>query len=161
MHIQYPYLPKNKEILFVKSTHPIMLKAKEFAKNYSRDKVMPNASIIVKNNEVIGIGANGSNYHDTHECERVKLNSKSGQDYELCEGCHPKNHGEQTAILDALKKDNDTDDAELYMWGHWWCCKPCWKAMKNAGIKNVYVIKNANELFDKNNPKNIVGKQFL
>lgn len=134
--------------------------AKAFAGEHSLDKEMPNTSVIVKNDEVIAIGANGSDYHLTHECERVKQHIPSGQGYELCEGCHPKNHGEQSAIHDAEAKGVDTHGADLYLWGHWWCCEPCWNAMIAAGIRQVYLLEGSEVLFNKSNPNNIVGRQF-
>ena len=121
---------------------------------------MPNTSVIVKNGEILGLGANGSTYHETHECERVKRNIPTGQGYELCEGCHPKNHGEGRAIKNAKDNGYDTKGADLYMWGHWWCCKPCWEAMINAGIQNVYLFEKSDILFNKKDPENIIGHQF-
>jgi deoxycytidylate deaminase len=46
------------------------------------------------------------------------------------------------------------------MWGHWWCCKPCWDNMIAAGIKNVYVIEGSEILFNKKDSSNIIGHQF-
>jgi len=158
--VKYPYLPEGKEIQYVSMDNEFIQAAKVFAKEHSLDKEMPNSSVIVRDGEIIAAGANGSNYHENNECERVKIGSKSGEDYELCEGCHPKNHGEQTAIHNAKEKGVDTEGADLYMWGHWWCCEPCWKAMIAAGIKNVYLPDDSEILFDKNNPRNIAGKQF-
>ena len=68
-----------------------MQEAKEYARLNSLDKVVQTGSVIVKNGEIIGRGANDSSYHETHECERVKQKIPTGQGYELCEGCHPKN----------------------------------------------------------------------
>src|SRR5690348_13573826 len=141
-NIQYPYLPEGREILYVPADHIYMKLAKEFAKKFSLDKNMPNAAIIVDAGFLIGEGANGSDYHDKHGCERVRQNIPTGQGYELCEGCHPKNHGESKAIMDAHADNFDTNGADLYLWGHWWCCEPCWKAMIEAGIRNVYLLEN-------------------
>lgn len=158
--ITYPYLPEDRTIHYVPVDNEFMQAAKEFAREHSLDKTMPNASVIVRDDTIIAAGANGSDYHEHNACERVKQNIPSGQGYELCEGCHPKNHGEQTAIRDAQEKGVDTHGADLYMWGHWWCCKPCWDAMIAAGIANVYLVEGSHRLFDKNQPDNIVGKQF-
>ncbi|HEV7702625.1 MAG TPA: deaminase [Candidatus Paceibacterota bacterium] len=159
-NIKYPYLPEGRTILYVPISNPYMAEAKEYARLNSLDKSMPNASIIVKDNKIIGRGTNGSTYHDTHICERVKKNIPTGQGYELCEGCHPKNHGEPKAVKNAKDLGNDTDGADLYMWGHWWCCESCWSAMISAGIKNYYLLENSENLFNRESPDNIIGHQF-
>lgn len=160
MKIQYPYIPAGKTIEYVSMDNEFMQAAKAFAREHSLDKVMPNSSVIVCDGEVIAAGANGSDYHDTHECERVKQGMPSGQGYELCEGCHPKNHGEQSAINSAKSKGVDVSGADLYMWGHWWCCESCWDAMENAGINQVYLLEGSEKLFNKDHADNIVGHQF-
>lgn len=158
--IQYPYIPEGTTIEYVPEDNPFMAEAKEYAGAFSLDKTMPNASFVVKDGEIIGRAANGSDYHDKHGCERVKQNIPTGQGYELCEGCHPKNHGESKAIADAHKQHNDTAGADLYLWGHWWCCEPCWRSMEAAGIRQVYLLEGSERLFNKDAPGNIVGKQF-
>ena len=134
--------------------------AKAYAREHSLDRVMPTASVIVKNDKVIAMGANGSDYHKTHECERVKQNIPTGQGYELCEGCHPKNHGEPKAIAAAAKAGVNLAGADVYLWGHWWCCEPCWNSMISVGISKVYLLENSEVLFNKQHPDNIVGRQF-
>lgn len=156
-NINYPYLPEGREYLYVEADNPFMLKAKEVAQSESLDFVMPTASVIVKNGEIVSTGANGSDYHKHNECERVKQNIPTGTGYELCEGCHPKNHSEQRAIKNT--NDVDLNNADLYLWGHWWCCESCWGHMQKAGIKNVYLLENSEVLFNKNTEGNMVGKQ--
>ena len=158
--IEAPYVPEGHVVLYVPATNPYMIEAKEYARIHSLDREMPNASLIVKNGEVVGRGTNGSKYHDTHECERVKRNIPTGEGYELCEGCHPKNHGESAAVKNSIENKKDIKGADLYMWGHWWCCKPCWDNMLAAGIKDVYVIEGSEVLFNKKDPNNIIGHQF-
>lgn len=158
--VEYPYIPDGRTIEYVPADNEFMQRAKEVARTESKDKAMPNASVIVKNGEIIGEGANGSDWHEDNGCERVKLNMPSGQGYELCEGCHPKNHSEPTAIADAVEQNNDTEGADLYLWGHWWCCEPCWGSIKAAGVSQIYLIEDSEVLFDKNHPDNIIGRQF-
>lgn len=159
-NIKYPYLPAGRNILYVSEDNIYMQEAKKYAKENSLDKVMPNGTVIVKDEKIIGRGANGSTYHETNECERVKQKIPTGEGYELCEGCHPKNHGEPKAIKEAKDKSEDINGADVYLWGHWWCCESCWKEMTKAGIKNVYLLKDSEILFNKQNPGNIAGKQF-
>lgn len=158
--IEYPYMPEGREIKYVPAHDEFMKMAREFAQNHSLDKVMPNACVIVRDGAVIAMGANGSTFHENNPCERIIQGVPTGQGYELCEGCHPKNHGEQSAINYALLKGLSTQGADIYLWGHWWCCKPCWDAMIAAGIKDVYLLEGSEILFDKNNAGNIVGRQF-
>lgn len=145
---------------YVSMDNEYMIAAKECAKSFSLDKVMPTASVVVKNKKIIGIAANGSNYHDSHVCERVKLNIPTGQGYELCEGCHYKNHSETRAIRAALLKFSDLSDAELYLWGHWWLCRWCRESISKVGIKKINILKDSEILFNKNKKDNIVGHQF-
>lgn len=158
--IKYPYLPEGHSILYVPASNMYIQEAKKFAKENSLDKTMPNSSVIVKDDKIIGIGANGSDYHEKNGCYRVKNNIPSGQGYELCDGCSPKNHGEAKALANAISLGNDSKGADIYLWGHWWCCQPCWDAMIKAGIKDVYLLEGSEILFDKNNPNNVVGHQF-
>lgn len=158
--IDYPYLPHGREHDYVGLNNPFMKAAKAYAREHSLDPAMPNGCVFVKDGEIVARGANGSDYHNTHECERVKRGIPTGQGYELCEGCHPKNHSEPRAIADAIAQGNDPAGADVYLWGHWWCCESCWQAMIKAGIKNVYLLQDSEILFNKNHPDNIVGKQF-
>lgn len=158
--VAYPYLPEGRTIQYVPKADLYMQMARTIAKEQSKDKTMPGAAVIVQNGIVIGMGANGSAYHETHGCERVRRGCKSGEGYDLCEGCSPKNHSEPTAIRDAKSKNHETCGADLYLWGHWWFCKNCWAAMIPAGIKNVFLLEGSEVLFNKEKPGNIVGKQF-
>lgn len=158
--VEFPYMPKEGRIEYVAAENEFMQAAKEYAKKHSLDRVMPNASVVVKDGKIIGRGANGSTYHDTHECERIKRGIPTGQGYELCEGCHPKNHSEPKAVKDALKTQSDLSGAAIYLWGHWWCCEPCWQAMLENGIRTVYLLKDSEKLFNKAHPENIVGRQL-
>ncbi len=158
--ITYPYLPSGRTILYVPESDAFIQEARAYAKEHSLDDTVQTGSVIVKDGEIIGRGANGTDYHKTHECERVKRGIPTGQHYELCEGCHPNNHSEPRAIADALKNGHKTLGTDLYLWGHWWCCEPCWNAIIKAGIENVYLLKDSEKLFNKAHPNNIVSKQF-
>lgn len=135
-----------------------MQEARTFALAHSLDSAVKTGSVVVQTDKIIGRGANGSDYHKTHECERVKQGIPTGQGYELCEGCSPKNHSEPRAIADAIAQGNNPNGADLYLWGHWWCCESCWGAIEDAGITQVYLLEGSEKLFDKNSPENILGK---
>lgn len=160
--IKYPYAPDNGEFGYVPADDRFMRAAKEVAREQSLDNAMSTGTVIVKGGEIIGRGANGSDYHQTHECERVKQGIPTGQGYELCEGCHPKNHSEPKAVADAQRHigDKNLAGAEAYLWGHWWCCEPCWQAMLAAGIRKVYLLEASEILFNKQAPGNVIGRQF-
>ena len=134
--------------------------AKSFARLFSKDKTLPGGAVIVYEEIIIGLGANGSDHHEKSGCRRAELGCKTGEGYELCEGCHPKNHSEPRAIQNALSRGYKTKGADLYLWGHWWCCKWCWDSMLKAGIKNVYLLEKSEVLFNKEHPDNMIGKQL-
>lgn len=157
---KYPYLPDGRRIEYVPADNKFMAEAKKLARKYRSNLSMPGAAVVVKDNQVIGRGSIGNNPAHINGCVRVKLNMPTGQGYELCDGCHPHNHSEPSAIRDAQEHGKETKGADLYLWGHWWCCEPCWEAMINAGIDHVFLLENSQVLFNKEVPGNIVGKQF-
>ncbi|HWH07365.1 MAG TPA: deaminase [Candidatus Paceibacterota bacterium] len=153
---QYPYVPPGRTFLYVPEGNPYMKEAEAYARAHSLDNAVKTGSIVVLAGEVIGRGANGSDYHVRHECERVRQNIPTGQGYELCEGCHPKNHSEPRAINDAKTRTEDLSEADLYLWGHWWACEPCWNAIQEAGIRNVYLLEGSERFFNKAHPDNVL-----
>lgn len=158
--IPYPYLPAGRTILYVPADNPFMQEARAYAREHSLDDSVKTGAVVVKNGAVIGRGANGSDYHQNHGCKRTQLGIPTGHGYELCEGCHPKNHAEPRAIADAEINDGDTIGADLYLWGHWWACARCWNAIIEAGIENVYLLEGSERLFNKAHHDNIIGRQF-
>jgi deoxycytidylate deaminase len=159
--VPYPYMPTEGIIHYVSADNTFMQAARAVAAEQSLDKTMPTGSVIVRDNTILGKGANGSTYHETHGCERVRLHIPTGQGYELCEGCSPKNHSEPKAIADARKNTKDLRGTVVYLWGHWWCCESCWNAMFEQGINTVYLLENSEILFNKDATGNIVGRQLL
>ncbi len=158
--LEYPYIPTDRIIHYVDAHNPFMQEAREYARLHSLDDAVKTGSAVVKDGEIIGRGANGSDYHAKHGCERVKRGIPTGHGYELCAGCDPKNHSEPRAIADALKHGHETIGADLYLWGHWWACQPCWDAIIEAGILNVYLLKDSEKLFNKTHADNVIGRQF-
>ena len=161
MAIRYPYLPEGRSIQYVPLSDPYMQAAKDFARAHSLDKHVPTGSVLVKDGKIIGRAANGSNYHESHVCERVRLKIPTGEGYELCEGCHPKNHSEGRAVEDARRNGFDTEGSDLYLWGHWWCCKPCWDSMIAGGVSNVFLLEGSERLLNREHPDYLsVEKRF-
>ena len=147
--IIYPYTHPKGTISYVALTNKYMLAAKQTAQEKSLDKTTPTGTVLVSDGKIIGKGANGSTYHETHGCERVRLGIPTGESYELCEGCGPHNHSEPKAIEFARKHGHDTVGAEAYLWGHWWCCEPCWTAMIDNGITTMHLLEDSEVLFNK------------
>jgi deoxycytidylate deaminase len=52
----------------------------------SLDDDTPTGSVIVKEKMIIGIGANGTDFHKKNPCVRVIKKIPTGQGYDLCEG---------------------------------------------------------------------------
>lgn len=144
--MKLPYLPNGREIKYVPVDHPHLQAAKLVAETESLDTAHQTGAIIVKDDKIIGAGANGSKLHINLGCIRKKLHIKTGTKYFLCPGCAPKNHAEQTALKSCKL---DPKDADLYLWGHWWCCQSCWQSMIKSGIKNVYLPVEADKKFKK------------
>jgi len=157
MNNKYPYLPEGREIKYVPISDVYMSEAREIALKYSTDSKQPTSAIVVKDGKVIGRGTNQSNLRnkfllDLHNkfCIRKMLKIKSGTKYWMCPGCASSGmHAEPRGVKDAQKKCGDISGADLYHWGHWWCCKPCWDSMISAGIRNVYLVEDADKQFKK------------
>ncbi len=154
--IKYPYLPEGRGIKYVEASNPFMIEAKTFMEAHSTDRLHKTGSVVVKDGKIIGYGANQSRlkskkFFDLHMrgwCLRRKLKVASGTHYWLCPGCSPcSSHSEQRAVRDAIKNGHNTKGADLYLYGHWWCCKPCWDKMIKEGINNVYLLKGSETLF--------------
>lgn len=117
------------------------------AKELSKDPGHPIGAVLVVDGEVVARGANGSDHHLLHGCERKKHGIPTGQGYELCPGCDPVNHAEQTLLRDAEGKGQNVKGGDIYLYGHWWCCESCWAKMIEAGVGNVYLVEGAEEKF--------------
>lgn len=157
--INYPYLPEGRTILYVGEDNKYMFSAKEVALTESTDKKISTGVVIVdEQGEILAKAANQSALRnkfllDTHKdwCIRKLFKIPSGQKYWLCPGCAShRNHGEYRAVSALLKKfpqKTNSKNLDLYLWGHWWCCKPCWDKMISVGIRNVYLAEGIDKLF--------------
>ena len=166
--IKLPYLPESREIFYVSKDNPFIIAAEQTAKNFSSDYMQSTGAVIVKDGFIVGEGANQSflkhpalqNLHRRGLCIRKFLKIKSGTKYWLCLGCSGhKSHAEARAVLNARTKGIDVSLADLYLWGHWWCCKSCWDIIIKAGIKNVYLLEGSEKFFNFNSPEHILGKR--
>ena len=157
-NIKYPYLPEGRTILYVPENNKYMLAAKETALMQSTDKKVPTGAVIVdEGGNILVKAANQSALKnkfllDTHKnwCIRKLFKIPSGQKYWLCPGCAShKNHGEYQAVIALQRKfpQKINTNLDLYLWGHWWCCQPCWDKMIEIGIRNVYLMEGIVDKF--------------
>jgi deoxycytidylate deaminase len=153
--IEYPYLPAGREILLVPLENQFMQEAKKAQAELSNELLNPTGAVVVKDGKIIGRGGNLAGlpfkkwqlFHKNVFCVRRFFKIKTGTKYWTCPGCAKnKNHAEARAARDAAKNP-DSSGADLYLYGHWWCCEPCWNEMIKCGIKNVYLLENATEIF--------------
>lgn len=147
--VEYPYLPEGRDFLFVPEDHPHMQAAKRAQEDCSGDPVFPIGAVLVKDNKIVARAGNGFNLGNTgpHICPRRVLECPSGQGYELCDLHDPPGHAEPQLMNVARAAGIDAIGSDVYMYGHWWCCEPCWKSMIDAGVARVFLPEGAHELF--------------
>ena len=151
----YPYLPEGKNFKYVSGQNQFMAEAEKACRQDSTESMHSTGAVIVKDGVIIGRGANqaalkNSALKQIHKkfCIRRFFNIPSGQKYWMCPGCaQSRHHAEPRAIKDALSKFLSIAGADIYLYGHWWCCQPCWDKMLEAEIKDVYLVEGATELF--------------
>ena len=97
-------------------------------------------AVIVKDNEILGSGYNGSPKglpnccDDPTRCYRTKHNIPSGQKLELCYA----QHAEINAMFNALCSNRDLHDASIFVTT--FPCSNCAKAIIQSGIKYIYYL---------------------
>jgi len=152
------YLPPGKQIFVVPVTDFFMVEAKRLRDTESTDLNHSTGAVVVKDGAIIGRAANKAGFknpklielHRRGNCVRKWLKVASGTKYWLCPGCSThKDHAESGAVRNARERvgAEALRGADVYLYGHYWCCKPCWDNMIKAGIRDVYVVDNAFELF--------------
>lgn len=134
-----------------------MIEAKLVKEKFGTERNHPTGAVVVLCDRVIGRGANQAalrntflrNLHGRGFCVRRFLKVKTGTKYWLCPGCADFHlHAEALAVADARTNNKNIKGADLYLYGHWWCCKPCWDVMIRAGIKNVYLMEGSEDVFN-------------
>lgn len=146
----FPCLPEDREILYVNIEKSAFMQAAFRKLRDSGCAKQATAAVVVKNGVVIGSGTNAGK--KLKECPREAAGCKTGEGYHLCkQHCDQEGHAEVMAIKDAIGKgfDGELEGADLYLDGHWYCCKNCWDAMIAVGIKNVYLRKDSKKLYKK------------
>lgn len=159
--IPYPYMPEGRSIILVPEDNQFMKLALE-ARKKSNDALISTGIVAVKDGKVIGSDSNKAGYnnkllikwHQIWMCPRRWFKAKTGQKYWLCPGCATyQNHAESRLVnsFDKNAKLSDLKDADIYLAGHWWCCKPCWDNIIRAEVKNIFLMEGAKERFDSRN----------
>lgn len=141
--MEYPYLPEGREIEYVSEDNPHMKEAKK-AWADSKCTKQKTGAVVVKDEEIIG-KANNTVKNAPESCPRDTEGFKTGEGYHLCKDvCQQvEGHSESNAVSNAKKEGKDTEGADVYLYGHWWCCKGCWDAMIEGGIEHVYLLEDA------------------
>ena len=93
--------------------------------------------MIVKNNQILATGYNGSPKRVRHcsetGCLRERLNVPSGERHELCRGVH----AEQNAIIQAAVNGTQIHGSSVYCTHQ--PCVICSKMLINAEIESIYI----------------------
>lgn len=149
--IDYPYLPPNRRFKFVPSSDPYMKAAEVARRECAGDSLWPIGVVLVRDDEVLARAGNGFNRgsETKHICPRVVLECPSGTGYDLCSLHDAIGHAEPMLMKVAREKGIDPAGCDVYMFGHWWCCEPCWNVMIVAGVRDVYVLDDAHERFSR------------
>lgn len=153
-----PYLPEGKEIFVVPATDQFMARAMWVRNNLSTDLNHSTGAVVVKDGVILGEAANQAgfkhpfliNLHRKGACVRKVLKVRSGTKYWLCPGCSTnEDHAESGAIKAAMAKvgAENTRGADVYLYGHYWACEPCWNNMIRGGVNQLFVVENAFDLF--------------
>lgn len=167
MNIPFPYQPSGRTVKYVPAHDRFMRVAEDVCRELSTDHQHPTGAVLVRDGQVIFKAANQSalknpkllELHKAGWCVRKFLKIPSGQKYWLCPGCaSAKNHSETLVVKNARHAEIDTEGADVYLWGHWWCCKPCWDSMISFGIREVYLLEGSDKLFNPKYPENIIGE---
>ncbi len=146
------------KITYVTIKNPHMRTAYNIAKSFYlvrnwNKKTIP-VCIIAKDDELLSFGVGGNGLHQvTGDCGR--LGREKGSQYSDCKWCDYPEHSERYAIRGLRSYPFK---AKAYMYGHYHVCDECKKALKEVGISHVVLLKNASVLFNRHNPKSIVGK---
>ncbi len=169
--IKYPYTPTNVVLAVADMTHPDMRAAFDHAMRHqaaqaaSGMRAVTSTLVLKDGTRVMGVAGELTNdieghadpltddltWHTLHgRCDRVQLDGNI--DYDRCPGCRHDRHSEQSAVRKAVRDGLDLTDAEIYLYGQWWVCEPCANAAYEAGVRTIYLLPRAHELFDRARP---------
>jgi len=150
-NIDYPYMPPDRHLKYASVDDPFMIEASRAREECAGDPLYPVGIVLVKDGRVVARAGNGFNRGPgkVHVCPRVVLECPSGTGYDLCTLHDAPGHSEPMLIEEARRLGIDPTGADAYMFGHWWACEPCWKALIDAGVRDLYVTDDAHERFSR------------
>ena len=147
--MKVPYLPPGGRLIEIDPQNPFLEAAREQSEKIKTDNTKNKTGVvIVKNQQIVAQAHMKYKFHKFIGCIRKWFKQPTGKNYWLCPGCWPSGHAEAQAIHQAKKAGIDLHGAELYLWGHWYCCCHCWAAMQSVGINTVYLPKGAKKMFE-------------
>ncbi len=151
LNIKYPYMPSDRFIKYVPVDHPFMVEAAKAREECAGDPLYPVGIVMVKDGRVVARAGNGFNRGPgkVHVCPRIVLDCPSGTGYELCDLHDAPGHSERMLLAAARESGVDPVGSDVYMFGHWWACEPCWTALIEAGVRDLYVVDDAHERFSR------------
>jgi len=151
VNIDYPYMPPDRHLKYVSSDHPFMLEAARARQECAGDPLYPVGIVLVKEGKVIARAGNGFNKGpgQVHVCPRIVLDVPSGTGYDLCTLHDSPGHAERMVLSEAQRLGVDPMGSDAYLYGHWWACEPCWTALLEAGVRDLYVTDDAHERFSR------------
>jgi deoxycytidylate deaminase len=147
--IDYPYLPPDRRLRYVPADHVHMQEARKAREECAGDPLYPVGAVLVNNGAVVARAGNGYNQGagNIHVCPRIVFECPSGTGYEMC-GLHDApGHAEYMLMQAAEQGGLDTTNGDVYIYGHWWACEPCWHALIRHGVRDVFVTDDAHERF--------------
>jgi len=147
----YTYLPEGRSFRFVSESDPFMQAAALARAECAGDSTYPVGAVLVRDEKVLARAGNGFNRGpgEKHICPRIVMNCPSGTGYDLCHLHDAPGHAEPMLMAAAKEQGIETAGADVYLYGHWWCCEPCWKAMIDSGVRDVYLLEQAHEVFSR------------
>lgn len=147
-NIQYPYMPEGHQLKYASVDDPFMIEAAKAQEELAGDPSYPVGIVLVKEGRVVARAGNGfSRGRQVHVCPRLVLECPTGIGYDLCDLHEAPGHAESQVLKVAREAGIDPQGSDLYLYGHWWACEPCWTALLEAGIRDLYVTDDANERF--------------
>lgn len=150
-NIEYPYMPPDRLLKYVPVDHPFMIAAAKARDECAGDPLYPVGIVMVKDGRVVARAGNGFNRGPgkVHVCPRIVLDCPSGTGYELCDLHDAPGHSERMLLQAAKEAGVDPVGSDVYMFGHWWACEPCWTALIEAGVRDLYVVDDSHERFSR------------
>ncbi|NQV88870.1 MAG: hypothetical protein HQ488_00915 [Parcubacteria group bacterium] len=149
-NIEYPYMPTGRHIKYVPHDHVFMQAAAQAREECAGDPSYPVGAVLVKDGEVVARAGNGFNRgKQVHVCPRIVLECPTGTGYDLCDLHLSEGHSEPSLMKVALEEGIDPTGCDVYMYGHWWACEPCWQALIDSGVRDLYVTEDAHDRFSR------------